>query len=217
MTELTPLSRKTAERQKEKSWSIYSTCDDIPLRLFIEVYTGNKKALVKRGNPPQKIIDKTAEKIIFGYAGIVGSRSIKFEIESRSKLMNYDSKIKCLEIVKRLIRSNEYNSSTEILEALNFKKNLIVSKENDEIVLNLIESELAATMLNLDILKKRFENENKEDKKPTKQSFYKEIALVSQHFKMPIDIERCTASIYGNYVRNMIDEIKIMKSWQMKR
>lgn len=204
-----------AERRKEKSWSIYSTCNDIPLKLFIEVYTGNRRAIVKKGNPPGKVVNETAYQIICEYTDIVNSKGVQFEIDSRSKFINLSSKIECLLAVKVLISNKEYQHASNILNAIKFKKNISVSEENKENVLSLIESEIALSKYRLDMLKKRMSVDQK--KTPSKHFFYREIALVSQYFKMSIDVNKCPASVYANYVRNMIDEIKIRKSWQTKR
>lgn len=210
MTEHIHSNRKKVEKQPGKSWSIYSTCDELPLRLFIDVYTGNKRALIKKGDVPENELSFTANKIILEYVGIIQSKGVSFEIQSRNNLMNYTIKIYSLEAAELLITVGRFEEATDVLKPFRIKKNLTVTEENVESVRRIIASEIALTKMLSDRLAKRVQTEKREEK-PSKKKFYAEIAMVSQHFKMPIDLD-IPASIYANYVKNMLHEIKEIRN-----
>lgn len=63
--------------------NIYTTCDEIPLCKFIEMYKGNLNALIKGGRtkPTDGELRKAAMGLIDEYSVITGNKNIAIEIE----------------------------------------------------------------------------------------------------------------------------------------
>ena len=97
--------------------NIYTTCDEIPLCKFIEMYKGNLNALIKGGRtkPTDGELRKAAMGLIDEYSVITGNKNIAIEIEDRSRAVDCNIKLILLESADHLIDAMMYADASDIL------------------------------------------------------------------------------------------------------
>lgn len=183
----------------------YTRCEDIPLCKFVEVYKGNLLALVIEGDVDNKTLADAANGLIEEYSVIVGSKNMSFEIDRRSKMINYDIKLIALDVVSNLIDLDRYSDAGQLLRPFGIK--IADDYSNIESVRRSIISSRAEINLRVEMLKRQII-----DKPKGKTDFVKERMIVSSHFKMYIDPQIYTAAEYGHLVKMMLDELKDMRN-----
>ena len=118
--------------------NIYTTCDEIPLCKFIEMYKGNLNALIKGGRtkPTEGELRKAAMGLIDEYSVITGNKNIAIEIEDRSRAVDCNIKLILLESADHLIDAMMYADASDILGRVGIRmpeepgeQDLIVAKK----------------------------------------------------------------------------------------
>lgn len=180
--------------------NMYTSCDDIPLNLFIDVYCGDVKKLLISGNADEYILQLQRAKLISEYSLIIGGKSALYEIKKQAELIDYNTKINIFTMCLNLLKLDSFENVSEILSKIKIK---VKDKED---AINKCNSNLAECKLRLDMLKRKINTESKVE--INKSYFTKEMAIVMAHYKMVINPKEVTASIYGNWIRLMLDEIK---------
>ena len=197
--------------------SYYTTCDEIPLCKFIEMYKGNLNALIKGGRtkPTDGELRKAAMGLIDEYSVITGNKNIAIEIEDRSKLIDCNTKLLMLNMAENLSRSFMYMDAKDILSHLGISLSIEPDNQELEVVYRKIESLRAKVNLNKMMLERNIEASKNVN--PDKKNFTRERMIVSAHFKMHINPSEYTASEYGNLIRIMFEQLKDIRNYAGKR
>lgn len=188
-----------------KKGRYYTKCEDIPLYKFVEAYKGNMLALVIEGDVDNKTLADAANGLIEEYSIIVGSKNMSFEIDRRSKMINYDIKLIALDVAANMIDLDRHSDAGQLLRPFGIK--MADDYSNIEYVRRSIISSRAEINLRVEMLKRQLI-----DKPKGKTDFVKERMIVSSHFKMYIDPQIYTAAEYGHLVKMMLDELKDMRN-----
>lgn len=206
--EHTHTSLREQYQAEGKLSNIYTTCDEIPLNLFIQVYFGNYKALIKDKSVLSDcaVLEFISKEMIVEYIEIIQSKNLNFEIESQNTIINLQSKIYCLEVARNCICSKEYQDGIDILRILGYK-NVAPGCESDKII-NDINSDIATLKVKLGIILRQTQTKTITGSNPDKSYFSREMATVCRHYKMMFNPCDCTAAIYANLVKEMINDLK---------
>lgn len=187
----------------------YTSCEEIPLRKFIEMYKGDLKALIIEGNPGDKELREASTSIIEEYSMIVGGKNFSFEIDDRSRMINYGIKIALMDVI---ISSCEFGRIGDIKDLL-IIFSIPTPNEGDIEGLNMVLRRAASIKAEAGLrLSAITRNEKAKDSK-RKVDFTKERMILSSHFKMKVDMDNYTAAEYGNLIRLMLNDIKEMESY----
>ena len=186
--------------------NIYTTCDEIPLCKFTEMYKGNLNALIKGGRtkPTEGELRKAAMGLIDEYSVITGNKNIAIEIEDRNNMVNHNIKLVLLEASERLIEAGAYPDASEILEKVGVKMKDSPSLQEVMAIKKQIRSKTAQIRYSLSVL----ERNRLKAPDPKDKDFTRERMVVSSHFKMRIDPQTFTAAEYGNLIKIMVEQLK---------
>lgn len=188
----------------------YTSCEEIPLYNFMEMYKGNLKFLIKKGKPKENELKEASMRLIDEYAKITGNKNIAIEIDDRAKMIDYSNKLILLDMAVNLINAWMFLEAKDILRALGMNITDKPSGQEIMVALRNIESLKARIGLSKVMLEKRFKSSVKID--PSLKNFTRERMLVSAHFSMRIDPHTYTAAEYGNLIKIMMEQIKETKS-----
>lgn len=193
--------------------NIYTTCDEIPLCKFIEMYKGNLNALVKSGTPSREDLERAAVSMLDEYSALTNNKNIAIEIEDRSRAVDCNIKLILLESADHLIDAMMYTDASDILGRVGIRmpeepgeQDLIVAKKR-------IQSKMSQVKYNLSVLDR---NKSKVVD-PKDKDFTRERMIVSTYFKMRIDPGTFTAAEYGNMIRIMFNQLEDMRNYGGKR
>lgn len=169
---------------------------------FIDVYSGNFRALVKNGKHSDDELKEMAEKLIYEYVSIVSGTQVEAEMNKHKEIINHTRKIRCMEMCEGYMSLGEWETICDVLSNLGYNLN---PDEKDKIKQR-IQSIKSTSKYNLDRIKLSFSS--KESKPVDPDYFVSECVMVETHFKMQIDFNKTPAKKYAYYVKRMCDEIR---------
>lgn len=173
-----------------------SDINEIPLSVFIEVYTNPKNTVeFEEGK------EESVKKLITDYIGIVSGRQVANEVGNKNKLVNLTITLDCMLACENLIRVGDYKGVCNVLASFGYGLKL----SDEEKIKSRVLSIKAVTQYEIDKLSKKEENQGET---PDKNYFVKERVSVMKFYKMHIDPKVFTAGEYANLVKQMCDEIE---------
>lgn len=205
MTEKNVGRRQGIRVESSKSYSIYNSCFACPLSVYIElVCDDNLGALVISGNPPEDLINETANKLISEFAQMCNSglfsqtnNKLREVYLNRAQLIGYS-------ICSRLIALGDVEYAVEYLGKLGLRCQ--IPKTNEEFV-NLGEKVSGKIKeKNIRMRKTQRELETLRDshlgEKPTKQYFTDQLIEISKWMGYRVTPE-ITLAEYASYLNKM--------------
>lgn len=189
------------EKNSMKTSRYYTRCEDIPLCKFVRVYKGDFTALIIEGEAGNQELTDAAHRLIEEYSNIVGNKNMSFEIDRRSKMVNYHIKLNILDIATNLLDIKMYEEAKVLLHPLGIR--ISDDYSNLQPIHKSIMSVRAEIKLRLEMMKRQITEKPKGE-----IDFVKERMIVSSHFKIYINPKVYTAAEYGCLVKMMLDELK---------
>ena len=162
-----------------QSWSIYQSCKDLPLSVFIDCLADETRApLVKEGKPPAAVIAEAWLSIYSEYCGLIGGVQIKAMIGKSREVAVLSSRINRIGL---LIRAAANSGHEDILQALR-EEGFTVSMETLNADLNRIAGSLVPLRMKMDMLSAPEKEDGRKKKAaPTEDDFEMTLLEISKH------------------------------------
>lgn len=184
---------------------LYTDITKIPLSRFIDVYCGDRNALIINDKHSEKELSETANNLIQKYIEIAGGKSITVELRAKDERLTLESKISCMEACLNIIKLGDYKSVVDILN--NFGYRLPFNTDSDKMrIHSRVESILQQSKMRVAQLEAK-RKDIQPVKQPTREQFASEMAIVMSRFK-PFNENEISAAVYANWVKIMCDEIR---------
>lgn len=200
--------------KSEELYSIYSSCYDCPLKVYIEIVCNNNlDALIISGNPPKEVLEDTYNKIISGYAELSGSSiTTRYNILLK-EIYSYRAQIVGLTICMRLLCDESSPEAVEGLNKLGIRCSLPTSKKTLNELLQKIDLRIKDRTIRMEKSKKEFESVKEKSKcsKATHADFIEQLSHVSRWagFRISTDI---TLAEYAVYIKQMSECAEQLKA-----
>lgn len=198
----------------EKSYSIYNSCYECPLKVYIDIVCNNNlNSLIIAGNPSEEILSEAFNRIMSEYAELSGnSVSTKYNILLK-EIYSYRAQILGLIICMRLLC---YESSGEAIESLN-KLGLRCSPPTDqkamEDLLQKIDLRIKDRSIRMEKSKKEFSRikESSKTQNVSPRDFIEQLSCASRWagFRISTDI---TLAEYAVYIKQMSEYAEQLKA-----
>lgn len=184
---------------------LYTDIAKIPLSRFIDIYCGDRDALIINGKHSEKELSETANSLIQKYIEIAGGKSINTELRAKDERLILESKVSCMEACLNIIKLGDYDSVANILN--NFGYKLACNTDSDKMrIHSRVQSILQQGKMRIAQLDSKKKDVKPIDK-PTREQFASEMAIVMSRFK-PFNENEISAAVYANWVKIMCDEIR---------
>lgn len=201
------------EKKTEIYSNLYTTCKDIPMDIFIEVYCGKPEALIITGNMPKRsVLQSIADNIVMEYCSIINNNM--FEITIHDKILNNCIRLQVLESAKMLFANYRFAEAVQVLSTIKMRFDAPKSIKEANDIIKKIDSNIALYKKQLESDKRHFE---RKEAKTDRAYFMQEAALLSSHNKFYINIKEITAEAYAYMVKQMNEDLKHLKKWQTKQ
>lgn len=173
---------------------------DIPLSVFVEIYTNNDKCVEFEGGET----DESREKLISDYMEIVAGKQLYAEVLGCNERMNLSMTVECMNACENMMKLGMYDEVHDTLVNIGYS-----CKDGD--VKSMKERIYALkARAQYDLSKINTENGDSKKEIPTKRSFINEIVSIGKYNKMYINTKEWTAGEYACLVKQTCDEIEML-------
>lgn len=182
---------------------------ELSLASFVELVCGEKSVLLNDDEETtDAVVQEVSSDIIASYRMITDSANMKSQLLEKEEKIKMKAKILILRMCQNLIVYESFEQVRVLLEMIN---------ENADEVEDHILSVKIEELLRYALFEQRRNEELKPDDAKDKHqrsvdeirsSFYSEIAFISTHFKMNIDLNMLNAAIYANMVHQVDCDIR---------
>lgn len=208
------VGKKRENREKSvESYSIYSSCYDCPLKVYIEIVCNNNlDALIISGNPPKEVLEDTYNKIISGYAELSGSSMATRYNVLLKDIYSYRSQIIGLTLCLQILPITP-DAAVGNLSKLGMRCSIPENNEDMEDLIRKIDSRIKDRSIRMKKAQKEFDSIQKSNKSGaiTPGDFYDQLAIISRWagFRISTDI---TLAEYVVYIKQMSEYVEQSKS-----
>ena len=199
--------------KSEELYSIYSSCYDCPLKVYIEIVCNNNlDALIISGNPPKTVLEDANNKIISGYAELSGSSiSTRYNVLLKD-IYSYRSQIVGLTLCLQILPITP-DAAVGNLSKLGMRCSIPENNEDMDRLIRKIDSRIKDRSIRLKKAQKEFDSIQKSNKSKaiTPNDFYDQLAIISRWagFRISVDI---TLAEYAVYIKQMSEYVEQSKS-----
>lgn len=188
----------------------YTSLSDIKLSVFIDIMTGNQRAVIVSGEHTDDECSVASADLVLKYIELCGGKRYTAQLESRKKMVNIHIRRNCIETAYMLAKSGMYDDSCRILKKLGWS----ISPDDPEKLMNRLNAIRAKAELDMNTLPKEDDNERKSI---SRTDFSKERVMLMCHYKMYIDENVWTAEEYAILISQYNAEVARMKAMMAKK
>lgn len=181
--------------------------NQLSLAQFIELSCGNDSVLLgKNENVPENEIRQLASRLIVEYQNITNPSGMQAMLVTKDEHLKLDARLFLLKICRALCLVEGWHEARKALGEL---YHIDESRPDEQ-----FQSDIDTLLREAEFQKKRMDAMTVaeipvSDENTIRSSFDSEIAFITTHFKMPIDIHKINAAVYANIVHRADMEIKL--------
>lgn len=180
--------------------------NQLSLAQFIELSCGNNSVLLdKHEKVPENEVKQHAFKLIAEYQTITNPSGVQAMVVEKDESMKLDARLFLLKICRALCLVEGWQEVREVMSEL---YPACRSKSDGQ-----LQSDIETLLREAEFHKKRMNAMATEisiaDENTIRTSFDTEIAFITTHFKMPVDVHVINAAVYANIVHRADMEIKL--------
>lgn len=181
--------------------------NQLSLAQFIELSCGNNSVLLGENEKvPEDEIKRRASGLIAEYHAIANPTGMQSMLVTKDDLLKLNARLFLFKICRALCLAEGWQEARDAISEL---YPAYKSKSDEQ-----LQSDIDNLLREAEFQKKRMdamttEEASVSDENSIRSSFDSEIAFITTHFKMPIDIHIINAAVYANIVYRADMEIKL--------
>lgn len=181
--------------------------NQLSLAQFIELSCGDNSVLLGVDeNVPEDAVKKLAFKLIAEYQTITNPSGVQAMLVTKDESLKLDARLFLLKICRALCMVDGWQEVRVVLGEI-YPMN--ESKSDEQ-----LQSDIDTLLREAEFQKKRMDAMTVAeipvtDEDSIRSSFDSEIAFITTHFKMPVDVHAINAAVYANIVHRAYLEIKL--------
>ena len=181
--------------------------NQLSLAQFIELSCGDNSVLLGMDeNVPEDTVKKLAFRLIAEYQTITNPSGMQAMLVTKDERLKLDARLFLLQICRALCMADGWQEVREVLGEI---YPMDESKSDEQ-----LQSDIDTRLREAEFQKKRMDAMTVAeipvtDENSIRSSFDSEIAFITTHFKMPIDVHAINAAVYANIVHRADLEIKL--------
>ena len=205
-----PAGKRPENRERSvKSYIIYDSCYNTPLKVYISVVCDhNLRALVISGNPPEEALHEAMEKINRELSEISGSGEYSIRKEITRKVYTYRATIALLCACQRTVAAGGREKALKYLLKLGVR-----CDGDDKKLIELLSGIIKEKKIRLRSEEEKFKKMFDDDKgeKPTRAYFADQLVALSKYagFRLTTDI---MLSEYALYLKSLKEDVERYKT-----